>query len=350
MAIDFCTYFDVGYLPRAVALFESLQQHAPGSKLFAVCMDDAAFSAVAQLGFDDFIPVSRERFEQGDDELSVLAASRTTVEYYFTCTPSIVLHILREHSKSELLFYVDADFWFFNGIGEMIEDMGNDSVYIVEHRFPEFQKDLEVYGKFNVGVLGFRRDSIALACLEKWRSDCIEWCFDRLEGDRFADQKYLDQWPDSCQNVKIARHAGVNVAPWNKGNYQLEQTSSGLKVNNSLLICFHFQGLRVHRFGLIEPQVFDYGMKLSDDFLRLVYTPYLLAISRAVRRVRKRATSRRYENEPSLREIWQYKTTNRFCIQLFQCVSSIRNWRVVPMMTFLSVARFLRSSGVNKSK
>ncbi|MBC7968300.1 MAG: hypothetical protein H7Z17_20530, partial [Fuerstia sp.] len=84
MVPDFCTYFDIGYLPRAVALFESLQANSPGSRLFAVCMDSESYTTLVQMNLPGLIPVAREKFEDGDTELSSLAASRSVVEYYFT--------------------------------------------------------------------------------------------------------------------------------------------------------------------------------------------------------------------------------------------------------------------------
>ena len=119
MVPDFCTYFDIGYLPRAVALFESLQENSPGSRLFAVCMDSESYTTLVHLNLPGFVPVRREEFEDGDSELSSLAGSRTVVEYYFTCTSSVVLYVLRKNPEISLLFYVDADFWFFSSIDEM---------------------------------------------------------------------------------------------------------------------------------------------------------------------------------------------------------------------------------------
>ena len=341
MVPDFCTYFDIGYLPRAVALFESLQANSPGSRLFAVCMDSESYTTLVQMNLPGLIPVARAEFEDGDTELSSLAASRTVVEYYFTCTSSVVLYVLKNNPEISLLFYVDADFSFFSPIDEMLEDMGAGSVYIVEHRFPDSQKHLEMYGRFNVGILGFRNDPAAKNCLLKWRRDCIEWCFDRLEGDRFADQKYLDQWPGQCAGLTIAKHPGVNVAPWNKANYIFSMTSEGTRVNGRRLICFHFQGLRIHRFGLIEPQSIDYGSAISAECLEFVYKPYLRALNRISRTLKKKSTARRYGREPIVREIWQTRRHAPYLLQFSGCIFRLFRWRVFPGMVWLQGRRLL---------
>ena len=72
-----------------------------------------------------------------------------------------------------------------------IHDALNDrSVLIVEHRFPQGQGDPASYGTYNVGILGFRNDAAGRACLQWWRERCLEWCYDRVEAGKYADQKY----------------------------------------------------------------------------------------------------------------------------------------------------------------
>jgi hypothetical protein len=341
MTPDFCTYFDAGYLPRALALYESLQQYAPKSRLFVVCMDFESFDTVVQLDLPGLVAVSRTEFEANDAELASLAASRTVVEYYFTCTSSVILYVLNKSPEIEALFYVDADMWFFSPINELLQDMAERSVYIVEHRFPGDQKHLEVYGRFNVGILGFRNNLVAKDCLLKWRQDCIEWCFDRLEGDRFADQKYLDQWPGQCDDLRIATHQGINVAPWNKANYVFSKTSEGVLVNGCRLICFHFQGLRVYRFGLIEPQSIDYGSAIPDECLEFVYKPYLRSLTRISRTVHQKSTSRRYGREPSVYEIWQTRRQAPYLLQFSGCIFRLFRWRLIPGAFWLQTRSLL---------
>jgi hypothetical protein len=101
---------------------------------------------------------------------------------------------------------------------------------------------MEEYGRYNVGLLSFRRDQQGLACLCRWLNQCIEWCYDRLDGERYADQKYLEQWPSLFSNLVVLRHKGVNVAPWNVMNYTFRFRAGAVNVDEQPLIIFHFYG------------------------------------------------------------------------------------------------------------
>src|ERR1700682_4331387 len=52
----YCTYFDHNYLSRGLALYYSLQRHAPGSRLWVLCLSDEAYRTLASLDLADMIP------------------------------------------------------------------------------------------------------------------------------------------------------------------------------------------------------------------------------------------------------------------------------------------------------
>lgn len=304
-------------------------------------MDDEAFSTLHRLALPGLVPISRADFERDDEALSSLARSRTVVEYYFTSTASVILYALNQNADIDRLFYVDADMRFFASPDEMLTDMGEASVYAVEHRFPPSQQNLEVYGRFNVGVLGFRNDAAARDCLLEWRRLCLEWCFDILEEKRFADQKYLDRWPTTCRNLKIAEHPGVNAAPWNKERYRFTATPNGIEVAGRTLICFHFQGLRLYRYGIVEPQVFDYGSALSAECLSLIYKPYLRELRCAQLQLGRSATSRRYGREPDARELWRTRRKAPYLLQAGNSILRLSNWIVLLAIGWLRIAQLV---------
>src|SRR6476646_7920114 len=93
--IEYCTYFDVNYLTRGLALHQSLQRHSPPFRLWVLCRDDEAYDALDRLREKEIRPIRLRDFEEGDGPLAVAKANRTTVEYYFTCTPSLPLYVLR---------------------------------------------------------------------------------------------------------------------------------------------------------------------------------------------------------------------------------------------------------------
>src|SRR5258707_14734037 len=53
----YCTYFDHNYLSRGLALYHSLQRHAPGARLWVLCLSEACHQTLAALDLPDIIPV-----------------------------------------------------------------------------------------------------------------------------------------------------------------------------------------------------------------------------------------------------------------------------------------------------
>jgi len=271
----FCTYFDHNYLSRGIAMFRSLKEHCPGAKLWVLSLSDECYRAATMLGWDDLIPIRLEDFEQGDDALKQAKTNRSRIEYYFTCTPSLLLHVFRTNPAVETLTYVDADLFFYRSPEPIFEEIGSYSVAIIAHRFPERHRWMEQNGIFNVGWLTFRRDEQGLACLQWWRDRCIEWCHDYIDGDRFADQKYLDRFPKLFSSVKIIEHKGANLASWNLENYRLIARQERIYVDDQPLIFFHFHGIRKIAPGIVDPSLAYYKLRLSWFLESRIFRPYI---------------------------------------------------------------------------
>jgi hypothetical protein len=271
----FCTYFDSNYLPRALALYHSLRRQCPHFTLWALCMDQGAHQALAAMALPGIELIALEEFERGDEELCAAKGNRSRVEYYFTCTPSLALYVLRANPEVELITYLDADLFFFADPEPLFQELGDASVGIIAHRFPPAMRDGERFGVYNVGYLSFRRDAQGLACLGWWRERCNEWCYDRVEEGRFADQKYLDDWPERFPGTVVLAHPGANVAPWNITGGKLDITGSHITVDGAPLIFYHFHGLRQAGPWLYDPNLDEYGVQASHTLIERVYMPYI---------------------------------------------------------------------------
>ncbi len=131
------------------------------------------------------------------------------VEYYFTLSPCWPHWLLRARPEIAAITYLDADLMFWSSPAPFFAEIAaaGASVGITAHRYPVSLRSLEKWGRFNVGIQYFRRDAAGLAVLADWRARCLEWCHDRLEPDRFADQKYLDAWPERFGRAVPCCHA-----------------------------------------------------------------------------------------------------------------------------------------------
>ncbi len=271
----FCTYFDSNYLLKGLTLYRSLVRHAGSFRLWILCFDDLSYQIIEKLELPEIIPVSLKEFEKGDMELLQAKQTRSLIEYYFTCTPSLPLYILKNYPEVELITYLDADLFFFSDLSPVFDEFGNNSILIIGHRFPLHMKNLEVNGIYNVGYLSFRKDEHGLACLEWWQKKCIEWCYDRVEKGRFADQKYLDEWLVSFANVKVLEHKGANLAPWNLTNYPLRVEQQQLFVDDQRLIFYHFHGFKKIGKYLYDSGLRAYNTPLNHITKHYIYTPYI---------------------------------------------------------------------------
>jgi hypothetical protein len=239
----YCTYFDSNFLSRGLALYESLCTHEKEFTLYVLCLDDKTHVFFQHHQFDSIIPIALKEFETGDTKLIDCKTNRSGVEYIFTCTPSLLIYILNYYNNIELLTYVDADLFFFSSPEPVFNEIGNSSIAIIAHRFSDRNKHMEIYGIYNVGFLSFRNDLDGRKCLKWWRDKCIEWCYDYVDSGRFADQKYLDEWPTLFNNVCIVIHKGANLAPWNIDNYNITVVDTNPHVDGDPVIFYHFHGL-----------------------------------------------------------------------------------------------------------
>lgn len=298
----FCTYFDSGYLVKGLALYRSLVRFASPFRLWVLCFDDLTYKTLQDLKLDEVVLISLKDFETGDEELLQAKANRSRIEYYFTCTPSLPLYVLKNYPKIDLITYVDADLFFFSDPSPIYEELGNNSILIIGHRFPSNLKHLEATGIYNVGFLSFRNDDIALQCLHWWRERCIEWCYDRLEDGRYADQKYLDDWPNRFSGVVVLQHKGANLAPWNVANYSLELDKGKVLIDSEPIVFFHFHALRKTRWLFWNPTLSNYEVRTDSLLKTFIYSPYiqeLYQINRGISRLFKSSNIQMHWNRAS---------------------------------------------------
>jgi hypothetical protein len=242
----YCTYFDREFLPQGLALWRSMQAHDPAAVLWVLALDDFTADVLRRLGEPGLRVVPLAELEAGEPALAAAKTNRTRVEYYFTLSPCC------------------------------------------SHRFAPFLRHYEQHGRYNVGVLAWRRDRGGLACLDWWRERCLEWCHDRLEPGRYADQKYLEEWPRLFTGVVECRHPGVNLAPWNWMNHRLGFALSGaVTVDNRPLVVFHFarfRALRSDRWW--QSGQLDYGV-MPSRMRNALYGAYWRALAAAAVEIRR---------------------------------------------------------------
>jgi hypothetical protein len=277
-------------------------------------MDDETYWILNDMHLSEVVLISIADFEWENKRLAEAKKNRSLMEYYFTCTPSLIDYVIKKVPEKEVLTYLDADLFFFSSIEPVYQELTNGSVLIIEHRFSYKLRHLEKYGHYNVGLVAFRNNTDGLTCLGWWRDRCLEWCYDRLEGGKFADQKYLDEWAYKFKGVIVLQHYGAGLAPWNLANYSylyktMGTITPGLFVNGAPLIMYHFHGVRRIIGKWWDIDLNGYKTALTYQTHLYLYLPYIYELNRVEERLSKynwhkqKPIRKRFEEWTSLKNV-----------------------------------------------
>lgn len=269
----FCTYFDHNYLAQGLVLYHSLMEFAPSSTLHVLALSEKCCAILKSLNLQNMRLICLEELERFDPVLLDVKRKRSPAEYIFTLTPSWIRFLLHSGGDMEMLTYLDADAAFFSS-PETALGRVESSVGLVGHRFPTRLNHLLCYGRYNVGWNTFALDARSNACVDWWRERCLEWCYDVYDQGRFADQAYLDQWPELFGAQEIP-HKGINVAPWNVDTFAFSSSNGMLWVDDDPLVFFHFHGVRRILPSLYATGLEKYGGTLTPLLREHVFKPYL---------------------------------------------------------------------------
>ncbi len=306
MRYEFCTLFDVNYLPRGLVLYRSLERVCPDFRLRVFCMDAETERILRALALPKLAIVPLGELERHDPELLEVKPTRTQVEYCWTATPAVSLYCLETEPELTEITYLDADLMFFSEPKPVFDEMGAASVLIVPHRYaPQWRAYEETSGTYNVQFMTFRRDERGLEALQWWHDRCIEWCYYRLEDGKLGDQKYLDDWPERFEGVHVLEHPGGGLAPWNAEQYRIEEQGGSVLVDGRPLVFYHYHSLKLYKgitrlrmLGLLRetyhltrrplPLVWRQNYAMSAPERALVWEPYLSELGRVLLELRRR--------------------------------------------------------------
>lgn len=241
------TLFDKNYLSRALVLYESLLLQPIEFTLYTLCLDDFAYQHFANGQYKNIVPLHINELESADKELTQSKLNRSKVEYFFTISPCLPLYLLNKYNIPHICS-LDADILFFSSPQHLFNNLQSHSIVVTPHKFAPEISDREKYGKYNVSFQIFKNDTWGKLCLEKWRTQCIEWCHDYLDEqkNRFADQKYLDSWPaDYPGKVKILDDTVSGLAVWNVNNYTITKKGETYYSNGEKIVFYHYHAFKL---------------------------------------------------------------------------------------------------------
>jgi hypothetical protein len=277
----FCTFFDMRYLSRGLALHESLSRVlADEFELWILCMDAATHGFLRRANLERVNLVKLEELERACPDLPQVRGERKLVEYYFTCKPAFIDFLLKTNPHVDRLTYLDADLYFFGDHSLLKDELSAASIAIVEHRFASNLQSLAITGRYNAGWISIKRDSAGLDCVEWWRQRCIEWCYDTPDNGRYGDQGYINEFSRLFDGVVSVAHKGVNLAPWNIGNFSIGLVNGRVVVDGEPLVFFHFHGLKQLGRWLIDSGLNGYQVSMDHTTKEKIYRPYVRLLHR----------------------------------------------------------------------
>jgi len=280
----YCTYFDKNFLQKGLALHASLIKYNPEAKLWILAFDKYTEEILKKMKLKGVTVVGLKEFE--DKELLAVKGTRNKVEYIWTCTPSLPLYVFRKSPTTKYVCYLDGDLYFYSSSIPAVTEIDNKSIVAVPHRFPKGLEHIaKDSGYFNVAFNVFKNDEEGIRCLKRWRNQCLDWCYWRLEDGKLGDQMYLDEWPKLYKDsLVISKNIGVDTAPWNVSQYKVTKKDNSVYINSEKLVCYHFD-----QFQILGPNNFSrvLGYTLSKDVVEDIYEPYEEELRRQYKIIKK---------------------------------------------------------------
>jgi len=286
--MNFCTIFDSEYLLKGLVMYRSLEENCDDFHLYIFLFDEKSEKILKELNLSKATIISQTNFE--DKQLLSVKNFRSKSEYFWTSTPFVIDYAINKFNLDSCT-YLDADLLFFDSPAKLLDELGNDSIMITEHRYhPEHDKT-ETAGKYCVQFNTFVNDQRGKQALDWWKDACLQWCYARSEDGKFGDQKYLDDWPKRFKGVHELQHIGGGVAPWNIARYEIFEKDGNVFIEENKrvypLIFYHFHKTNIYNIrGDIKTKTY-FAVNKNPAAQKFIYKKYEAALSLVLKEVRE---------------------------------------------------------------
>lgn len=280
--LNFCIMTTANYITKALVMYDSLINECKSDfNLFYFTFDELTYDYLIKINYKNIIPIPLHDLENFYPELRNTISTRSKAEYFFTCTPHIIDYVIKNYEVSHVI-YVDADLYFYQDPTIILNELKGNSVLITEHwRFNPTKKDHES-GIYCVQFIPFVNDKVGNEVITWWKDKCIEWCYLKAENGKWADQGYLNDWPEIFENVVVMENRGGGIARWNLEAYSFYVEENRIKafnkvINNNIdLLFYHFEGLKIFSNKLMSVGI----LKTQKIFFKFIYKDYINQISK----------------------------------------------------------------------
>lgn len=253
--VIYSTICSANYLPRALALKESVERHRRGADFrILLCEHPRTVRALEEeLRLEFYAP----------DEIDCpqwrkMAFYYDCMEFNTAVKPYFLRTLLAE--GADAVIYLDPDILLFSGMEECEAALETHDAILTPHLTEPMEDDghtpalvdFNRVGQFNLGFIGFARNERTERALRWWANRCERDCISDLSQGLFTDQAWANLFA-SFLDVKILRSQAYNMAYWNIFQRSLSRGADGRWVTgDGPLVFFHFSGLPMQQLTLVS--------------------------------------------------------------------------------------------------
>jgi hypothetical protein len=272
----YCTTYSKDYIYKGLVLYHSLQKYDKDFHFFIICAQDEVKDLLEKMELSNVTLINIKDIENEDRELANIKSTRNEKEYIWTSKASIMLYLLNHFTELDHIIWLDGDTAFISDTQPIFNEWGNYSVFLTEEQYKgEYEWLSKIYGVYNTGFMGFKRDQNAFQCLQWFREKLIDWCFDKPEEGRWSDQMYVVDWLTRFVNVGVSGNLGINTNLFISSQNTVTKEDEHLYINGDKIILFHYYG-----FKYLDGNEFDlcgHGFFPTDQIVEWIFVPYIQA-------------------------------------------------------------------------
>ena len=235
------------YLAQAKSLGDSLKLKNPDYQFFIGLLDiiSTEIDYETEIGY----PLILSN-EIGIPYFDDLWKKYNIIEFNTCVKPFYFQYFIKKFKPLNYLFYIDPDILILNDLTIIEREFDETSkILLTPHILSPIPLDGKTpaenlflnYGIFNLGFLGLKNPELSGHFLDWWKERTYHLGFDKTAEGLFVDQLWFNLVPVFFKNVKISKHPGLNMAPWNLHERKLSGDDSVLFRDQSFpLVFYHF--------------------------------------------------------------------------------------------------------------
>ena len=281
------------YLGLALLLEKSINDHNEDIEFYVFIADE--FSKTDNI---DVLPknviIARDTIGIESSKWNQMAFKYDLTEFCTSIKPTCFKYIFEKYNPDSCIYF-DPDILVYNSLNTIYDILILKSIIVTPHIVTIQDKysgklderKLFYSGMFNLGFLGLKNDIYSQKMLNWWEIRLEDRCFQDMMENYFTDQKWIDFLPSFFPNqILISQNLGLNVAPWNFYEREIEIKGETFYVKNRLLqnqdyyplIFLHFSGFNYK--SLLDEKINQINipdLEIYNDLLNPIatYTKYL---------------------------------------------------------------------------